>query len=389
MWIESLTIRGFGCLARGRRFEFPRDRAMLIIGENERGKSTLAAAIVAGLCGFPQRKASGETIKMSNVYRPWDGGSYALEMEIEAGGTRLVVERDFDRDLFVVRDAATGRNVSAEFERDLAEQFLRLPRDDFRRIAFISGKDVSQFSSSANLRERLAAVADGTATDSGAETALSLLRDAKYPFEGSSIKPETAVKRISGVIEEKLRRMRELDAELEAASDQVRVLDELYARRRDLAHRSAQLDAEYFRARLAEVREKIAAVQADINERERLIRELKELEPYAAFPIERRSQLERSIDRQRDIARQIDEKLGVQQSLQSEADRLQVDIDGLKQFSLATDDDLVGLAASADALEEAESAVAAAQHTASVASGWRSRLAGRVLAAIGALCVIA
>ena len=389
MRIDSVTIRGFGCLCAGRRYEFPRDKATLIVDENERGKSTLAAALVAGLCGFPQRKASGETLKPSDVYKPWTGEPCGLEMEIEAGGTRLVVERDFGRGSFVVRDASTGRDVSAEFKPDLAEHFLRLPRDDFRRVAFISGKEVSRFSSSPKLRGRLSAVAEGSTADAGAEVALALLEDAKYPLDGSSIKPETAVKRLQASIDEKLRRMNELDAQLEAASEQVRLLEGLQAKRNELEQRCEKLDVEYAWARLAEMRERIAAAQADIEERERLIKELKQLEPYAGFPAERRAQLEGSIIRRREIVGQIEEKLKEQQSLQSEADRVRVYIDGLKQFSLATNDDLIGLAASADALEETEKAVDAAQQAKTAAPGRTAGAVGWVLAGTSVLCGIA
>ena len=150
MRIRSIHIAGFGCLV-DRDYEFPEGMAALVLENNERGKSTLAAAILAGLCGIPKRKAAGELVKPWDIYKPWNTESYAIEMHIEAAGKQFTIERDFARDRFTIRDANTNRDISAEFDQDLTLHFLRLPRDDFQRIAFISGKEVHRFSSSPNL----------------------------------------------------------------------------------------------------------------------------------------------------------------------------------------------------------------------------------------------
>ena len=388
MWIESITVHGFGCLA-GRRYEFPRGKAALVVDENERGKSTLAAAIMAELCGFPRRRAAQEQIKLSEVYRPWAGESYSLEMEIEAGGMRLMVERDFARDRFTVRDRDTNRDISAQFQGDLALHFLRLPREDFQRIAVISGKEVSRFNSSPNLRERLSAVVEGTGGDSGAETAIALLGNAKYVLDGSAIKPETAVRRLATSIEEKARRMRELDAELDAAGEEVRALDDLRAGQDELERRSSDLDAEYAAARLAEVRERIATAERDFADRAEFEREMGELEPYAGFPAERAGQLQGAVARLRERSRQLDEKLARQGSLNSEADEVRAWVEPLNQLALATNDDLVGLAAVAEALADAREAIERGEQEAGIAKRGATGVMGRVLIGLGALCGVA
>ncbi len=70
--------------------------------------------------GFPKQR------ELKDVYKPWSGESYALDMLLESGGRRLSVERDFPRERFVVRDALTNRDISAEFETDLAAHIDRL-----------------------------------------------------------------------------------------------------------------------------------------------------------------------------------------------------------------------------------------------------------------------
>jgi len=55
MRIESIDIRGFGCLS-ARRYEFPTGGLALVLEDNERGKSTLAAAFWPRFAGSPSAK---------------------------------------------------------------------------------------------------------------------------------------------------------------------------------------------------------------------------------------------------------------------------------------------------------------------------------------------
>ena len=45
-------------------------------------------------------------------------------MMLETEGKRYLVERDFAKDRFVVRDLETNRDISARFEPDLAANIL-------------------------------------------------------------------------------------------------------------------------------------------------------------------------------------------------------------------------------------------------------------------------
>jgi len=260
MRIESIQIRGFGCLVE-RRYEFPVGKAALVLEENERGKSTLAAAILAGLCDFPTRKAAGEIVKAKDIYQPWQADTYAIEMDIEAGGRRLRIQRDFARGSFVVRDRETNRDLAAEFESDLAACFLNLPRDDYLRVALVSGKEVHRFASSPRLQSRLTALAEGSEMDAGAEIAIAALENATYALDGKAIKPITAVTRISHDIEEKRHLMAALDARLDAAGKEAADLERLQDEEARLRERVAALDAEYQAARLQEERDQMKAAE--------------------------------------------------------------------------------------------------------------------------------
>ncbi len=264
MWIEAIYIRGFGCLV-DRRFEFPEGRAALIVADNETGKSTLAAAILAGLCGLPSRSTKEGRQRLA-AFKPWNGDVYAVEMDISADGKRLRVERDFARDTFVVRESDTGKDVSAHYEHDLAAHFLHLPLDDFRRIAFVCGKDTPSLGPSpfpsprrgegkvrGGIQARLSALVEGSTEDSAAEPAISALSGARYTLDtGGPLIIDNAVKRLAESIAARLRAINVLEADLDAAGDDARRLDDAKSQLAEAKDQLAQLDSDFSDARLCE-----------------------------------------------------------------------------------------------------------------------------------------
>lgn len=372
MWIESIAIRGFGRLAE-RRYEFPRGRAALVIEDNEAGKSTLAAAIVAGLCGFPSRRQSGETMKASEVYKPWDGGDYGIEMTVEAGGKRYTIERDFSRDSFTIRNAATNADVSANFDPDLAQSFFGLSRDDFRRLALVSGKDVQQFSSSTDIRARLAAAVEGSGGEIGADVAIAALESARYTLEGRSLKVESALSRIRDAESLVSRRIAELDVLLDSAGEEARRLEQSRAAHADLERKLSDLDNELKAARLVEVRQQIETAERNAEAAEALREELAELERYAAFPAERGEQLSRAATRLAERQSQLAELADRSRRLEQQAGEIRAKLASQERFAEAGDDDLLQLGA-------CESELASAQ---SMASGKREEV-GREKRALSA-----
>jgi len=240
MRIESITIDGFGCL-RDCRFDFPPDKAVLIVEENESGKSTLVAAILAGLCGFAKNKRNGDPAK----YKPWDSDSYSVEMELEAGGEHFVVTRDFSRQSFGVRHRGRNENIHSGFDSDLAAHFLKLPMEDFVRVAVISGKEAGRFSSSVTLNDRLSSLVEGSSDDSTTEAAVSALKGAKMSWREKPILPATVVKRISEEIEAVMATVERLDSEMDAAAEETARLDALNAAAAQLNNTLELLDNEY------------------------------------------------------------------------------------------------------------------------------------------------
>ena len=357
MRIESIDIHGFGCLV-DRKYDFPTDRAVLIIEDNESGKSTLASAIIAALCGFPNRRKAGESLKSKDVFKPWDTDKYSIEMDIMAEGRRLRIERDFARDRFIVRDRDTNKDISADFDPDLALQFLALPAEDFRRTAFISGKEAHTFSSSKNIQARLSALVDGSQEDSSADIAIAALDSTRYTYDGKLIKIETAISRLTNSIEANKRRMNQLDAVMDAADEEATCLDSAKGEHTRLTGYLYELDCEYTVSRLAEVRGQIQSASINSDGVTALNKELSELEPYAGFPAERSTQLASAVARLKSHEIQLSELRARLESLQKEAAEIRSRLDTTKQFDSMDTADLTEIGILKNALKSAQEAVA-------------------------------
>ncbi|HEY7729161.1 MAG TPA: AAA family ATPase, partial [Candidatus Eisenbacteria bacterium] len=88
MRLERVHIGGFGPLSGFEAVLEPK-RLNLILGPNESGKSSFAAAVTATLFGHATPQAEA-------LQKPWSGARYAAAVTFEAGGARYRVSRDFD-----------------------------------------------------------------------------------------------------------------------------------------------------------------------------------------------------------------------------------------------------------------------------------------------------
>ena len=110
MRFERIHIEGFGPITGYEAVLEPR-RLNLIIGPNESGKSSFAAAIVAALFGFSSHEEEMRA-------RPWEGARHRVTLIFEAGGSRCRVCRDFhSHEVHVERLGKTGEEVEATLFR--------------------------------------------------------------------------------------------------------------------------------------------------------------------------------------------------------------------------------------------------------------------------------
>ena len=112
MKLLKLSTDGFGSL-RGER-AFDPERLTLMVDDNERGKSTLLAAIAAALYGLSDDKRSHRPITPLERWRPWDGGPFTVELELECAGERYTVSRDFQNGVVLVNPTSSMKTVKLE-----------------------------------------------------------------------------------------------------------------------------------------------------------------------------------------------------------------------------------------------------------------------------------
>ena len=208
-----------------------------IINEsNGWGKSTLAAFLKGMFYGFDSKKEAGAPDKERKIYKPWQGGTYGGELDIEVGEKRYRISRTFGitekGDEFHLYDLDTMLE-SNEFSSAIGEEIFDLDRASFKRTVFVAQNDcVTDTTDSINAK--LGNLAENTNDISNVETAIAQIKDMMNKLSPSritgSIKKrknvitqlqqelvsfdaaEDAVAAINSKIEEKQAQMKELSA---------------------------------------------------------------------------------------------------------------------------------------------------------------------------------
>ncbi|HEX3468980.1 MAG TPA: AAA family ATPase [Candidatus Elarobacter sp.] len=270
MRFHSLRVDGFGRIA-DRTFGFG-PGLNVVVGPNEAGKSTLAAALVASLYGLQR----GEKER----WRPWTGSAYATVLTYQtADGQRWEVHRAYDRDTKGVRVYdADGTDASARLGNGKAlapgDAQLGISLDVFLQTAYAPQRALAFDGATAGeVSTALAHALDGGPKEDAALGALARLDDALRKHVGTERAHKNAPLRT--LREEHQRRCRAADDARSAvdalAGLRVRIGTERTEHERDAAAaaelerrvralRAARLQARL--AALAECRDELSAVQS-------------------------------------------------------------------------------------------------------------------------------
>jgi DNA repair exonuclease SbcCD ATPase subunit len=269
--LRSLHVDGFGKLVDC-AIEFD-PRFNLVYGPNEAGKSTLTAAILATLYGFPR----GERER----WRPWSGTAFGTKLIYElADGRTFEVQRDFERDAKGVRvyDAA-GNDASGECSvgRSVSPGFAHLgvPLEVFVNASFVAQGEMEIDGARAErISTALAQALDGGPREDAALGAIKRLDEALADHVGKKRATVNApLRRLHEEIAEaegragELRdRLHELEGVRERMQLETQRAAELEGTLREQERRGKALRAHTIRARLdalREIRDDLAALQAE------------------------------------------------------------------------------------------------------------------------------
>jgi AAA domain-containing protein len=299
MKLLRLKADGFGAL-RG-EFRFDPDRVAVILDDNERGKSTLLAAIAAALYGLDGDRRSHRPLTPLERWKPWDGGSYRVELELECEGERYIVSRDFDHGMVSIW-TGQGRDATADFrvgkdEYPVGHKLLDLDAEEFERCAMVRQGDLLQVVPSEerdrrtpSLRAKLEAVADSRVGDTRASEALKVLEGAlrryncaELDFTGTA---DNAIQRLDAKRQLLETELNELAHDLDRNSGPLEELADIGEAERQAREGLAGLDAEWRSVLAADARRQLEEDQRRRAEVEDLRRQAETLAGPAGVPAE-------------------------------------------------------------------------------------------------------
>jgi DNA repair exonuclease SbcCD ATPase subunit len=308
MILLRLKADGFGCL-RG-EYRFARDRMTVVLDDNERGKSTMVAAIQAALYGLDADRRRERVLTPLDRYRPWDGGSYRVELDVEFGGETYTLKRDFTAGRAEVRDSR-GLDVTEQFRQGkedfpVGQKLLRLSEEEFEKCALLRQGELDAVTPAderrgreATLHARLEGAVDTRKGDTNASEALAALTEAldRYtsPDLDSTLKVDNAIKRLEdkkGLLETDLRALEEDFRAIAAEAARLTSLDERDRTLQDgLTRHSHHRDL----ARVADWKRQLVEHEKNVAEWEKLRQEAASLEAVARLPRNAEAELREAV----------------------------------------------------------------------------------------------
>lgn len=278
MRLRRLTA-WFGVLAG--QITFSSDRLNLVLDGNERGKSTLLAAILAALYGFPptRGRAPGGLLRDRDRYRPLHGNRFEVTLELEADGRGYEVYRDFARDTVTVRESVTGTDVTHRFMTgrdrcEVGQALMGLTREQFLKTAFVQQGAVGELRQPVDLTSRLEAAVSTFEGERTAAEALAALQQALDAYEGITVKGpakvDTEIARLEDGLAGLKRELADLDEQRQQADQELAELEHLERQARNLEEGREEASYLGTLAALQECREALRRHREALDERNRL-----------------------------------------------------------------------------------------------------------------------
>ncbi|MBI1799301.1 MAG: AAA family ATPase [Candidatus Eisenbacteria bacterium] len=344
MKILRLSTDGFGPL-KG-TFDFSGDRMVVLVDDNERGKSSLLAAITAALYGLDADKRSHRVLTPLERWRPWAGGAFRVELEVDMGEERYSIRRDFEAGSVEVWNSR-GQDVTEEFrhgrdEYRVGRKLLGLDVYEFEKCALVRQGELDQVvpgderaRRASTLHARIENAADTHVGDTNATEAVQVLEGALRRYNCGELDTtgtvDNAIKALEAkhaLLEADLAALQHDLAQVSGPADDLAALaDQERAAREEIA----KLDAERHAALSSDVRRQIRLDQEQRAALAKLCDEARSLEAASHLPANAEAELRETVARyeeaQRNLetleARKRDELARERGTLESESASLQ------------------------------------------------------------------
>ena len=319
MKLVRLRVDGFGPLQG--EWAFAPDRVNVVIDDNERGKSSLFAAVAAALYGLDGDRRKDRVMTPLERWKPWNGGAYRVVLEVESDAGLHQIVRDFERGTVAVFDRSGGE-VTANFlegrdQYPVGKKLLGLDRSEFEKCALLVQGELAEVVPGddrarrmATLRARLENAADTRIGDTNASEALRVLEDALRRYNAPELEftgtVDNAVERLAKKRDEIEAEIRDLDSALIVAQAPLDDLQRLAEEERKLQAQLRELDNERRAASALDVRRQLEEHGKVMAEVSRLEHEAAELESAARVPATAEAELRETIARHDEALRNIE-----------------------------------------------------------------------------------
>jgi DNA repair exonuclease SbcCD ATPase subunit len=349
----ALRVGGFGGLKGD--FAFDPSRVSVVVDDNERGKSTLLAAITAALYGLDGDRRAHRMMTPLERWKPWGGGEFKIELDLECGGEKYTIKRDFDRGVTEVWSDG-GKDVTEKFrtgkdEYPVGKILLGLDDAEFEKCALLRQGELDQVVPSdekvrrqSTLHARLENAADTRGGDTNATEALQVLENAASNYTeaelGTTLKVETAIQRLEmkrGMLEADLHTLQREREAVEAPMQQLLALTD---EERDVRDRIARLDQERRQTLIEDLRRKLDENGMRRRELTRLREEAQALSGAARLGPDAEVELRETVTRHEDAVRNIEtlEQRRKEQTVK-EKQRIEAGLEELKNVAHCTLED--------------------------------------------------
>ena len=160
MKILNCYIKGFG-IYNNQEFTF-HDGLNCLYEINGEGKTTLASFIKAMLYGLESYKDNSKDFKDRKHYKPFNNTSFGGSLTFISHNKTYKVERSFDaksQEKDTVNIYVNG--VLENFDKEIGEEILKLDKDAFERLMYITSSNI-KIESNSNLKKHLNNIIDAT-----------------------------------------------------------------------------------------------------------------------------------------------------------------------------------------------------------------------------------
>ena len=358
MIIESIQIKGFGCLQGNYDFSTGLN---LIIAPNESGKTTIAAALTVLLFGIKGSSRRSEDIAFKR-YSPLTGGEFSISGVVKLeNGRKLNIWRDFSKDTFRVVELLSGKDVTLDYAAPpngdcLGQTLTGLSFLQYRKLAFLNQDELNKNWEFVEFADQLSALfSTDNIKGNTVEQAKNVLADSLSSFSGitskGKVKVDTEINRINKRLHDISKEIEEIEAVYAKVEEEFALAADKRLAGKKIQNRIKECEYCIILLRLNELQENLAESlisQEKLRAVKYEISQLKDLKDCDYADIEQMAELLGLLSDKKKRLAEYDKEIA---DSQDELEYLRVRVDNLGQRVNVTEEILQNIEKNIDILE--------------------------------------